>query len=87
MSPDTDIDIDLKGKGCGLGCLVPLTWGTCVLLTCVLVVLKEIGQVEWPWVWIVSPLWITVSVSLLVVVVPLTLGVVLWLCYWMWHDE
>lgn len=79
---DRDIDIDLQSKGCGLGCLVPFTWGTCVLLTTVLVILKGVGQVDWPWVWVVSPLWITFSVSLLVVVGTITLGVVVWLCYW-----
>lgn len=38
------------------------------LLTCLFIYLKLTGSITWPWIWVVSPLWISflMFVSLLV---------------------
>lgn len=43
------------------------------LLTIVFIVLKIIHKVGWPWIWVVSPLWISAGVSL--VILAAVLGV------------
>ena len=37
------------------------------LLTIVFIVLKLIGRISWSWVWVLSPMWISVILILLVV--------------------
>lgn len=37
---------------------------SCVLLTIIFVVLKLTGVVNWPWIWVVSPLWIPLAIVL-----------------------
>lgn len=34
------------------------------LLTIIFIVLKLIGVIEWSWLWVLSPLWISVVLSL-----------------------
>ena len=48
--------------------------GFCGLLTIVFIVLKLCGVISWSWVWVLSPLWI--SFSLVVIIVAITLLVV-----------
>ena len=47
------------------------------LLTIVFIVLKLIGIIEWSWVWVLSPLWISwiVGIVLLVILIP----IIIWL--------
>lgn len=44
------------------------------LLTIVFIVLKLCGVISWSWVWVLSPLWI--SFSLVVIIIAITLLVV-----------
>lgn len=37
------------------------------LLTIAFIVLKLIGVINWDWIWVLSPLWITVLITLVVV--------------------
>lgn len=48
--------------------------GFCGLLTIVFIVLKLCGVISWSWVWVLSPLWI--SFSLVVIIIAITLLVV-----------
>jgi hypothetical protein len=36
--------------------------GFCGVLTIVFIVLKLVGQIDWSWWWVLSPLWIPFSV-------------------------
>lgn len=38
------------------------------LLTIVFITLKLIGKITWSWWWVLSPVWITASASLLLIV-------------------
>lgn len=44
------------------------------LLAIVFIVLKLIGQIDWPWVWVLSPIWIsfTLMIALILVVHAIT---------------
>lgn len=44
------------------GCLVPLP----VFLTVMFVVLKLTGNISWSWVWVLSPLWISLGMTLVI---------------------
>lgn len=46
------------------------------VLTIVFVVLKLVGVIDWSWVWVLSPLWISAILTVLVIV-----GVVLYCVY------
>ena len=48
--------------------------GFCGLLTIVFIVLKLCGVISWSWIWVLSPLWI--SFSLVVIIIAITLLVV-----------
>ena len=48
--------------------------GFCGLLTIVFIILKLCGVISWSWVWVLSPLWI--SFSLVVIIIVITLLVV-----------
>lgn len=39
------------------------------LLTIVFIVLKLLGVIEWSWVWVLSPLWISALLTLVIVVI------------------
>lgn len=43
------------------------------LLTIVFIVLKLLDKIDWPWIWVLSPLWISVA---LVVLIFIILGIV-----------
>lgn len=47
------------------------------VLTIVFIVLKLIGIIEWSWLWVLSPLWISwiVGIVLLVILIP----IIVWL--------
>ena len=38
------------------------------LLTIVFIVLKLIGVINWSWLWVLSPLWISVGLALLIII-------------------
>lgn len=43
--------------------------GFCGLLTVVFITLRLIGIIDWPWLWVLSPLWVPLAVLLAVVLV------------------
>jgi hypothetical protein len=45
--------------------------GFCELLTIVFIVLKLIGYISWSWIWILSPLWISWLVTILLIIILL----------------
>lgn len=47
-----------------------------VLLTIAFIVLKLCGRIGWPWVWVISPIWITAA--LLIIVLIIAFFVELW---------
>lgn len=49
------------------------------VLTIVFVVLKLVGVIDWKWVWVLSPLWI--SAALVVI------GVAIYIAYLIWDDK
>lgn len=51
------------------------------VLTIVFVVLKLVGVIDWSWWWVLSPLWISALLILLVIV-----GVVIYFAYEEKHD-
>lgn len=38
--------------------------GICVVLTIVFALLKFLGFITWPWVWVVSPIWLPITFGL-----------------------
>jgi len=59
----------------GLGCAS--------ILTIVFIVLKLTGNIDWSWVWVLSPIWISV---LLVVGFYLAIGFIAGIMSW-WEDN
>jgi hypothetical protein len=51
--------------------------GLASLTTLVFVVLKLTHTVDWAWVWVLSPLWITVLGSLLLLAMLLTIAAII----------
>ena len=45
--------------------------GFCGALTIVFIVLKLLGKISWPWVWVLSPLWISFIIGCIAIVVML----------------
>lgn len=43
--------------------------GFCGLLTIVFIVLKLCGIINWSWIWVLSPIWISVILVILIVVI------------------
>lgn len=41
------------------------------------VALKLLGKIDWPWLWVVSPVWIPVLLVLVICVILFLVGVVL----------
>lgn len=52
-------------------------------LTIAFIVLKLTGVIDWPWLWVLSPLWIG---FLLLLVLMLVLGVILLIVLWRNED-
>ena len=44
------------------------------LLTTVFITLKLIGEIDWPWLWVLSPIWISIVA---VIVILVAVGAVL----------
>ena len=39
------------------------------LLTVAFIVLKLLGVIAWPWVWVLSPLWISLAFSIVLLII------------------
>ena len=57
MRNKTNSSVDYSGGGLGLS----------GVLTVVFVVLKLVGVINWSWVWVLSPLWISISLSIVII--------------------
>lgn len=44
------------------------------LLTIVFIVLKLLGKITWSWVWVLSPIWITCVIALIISVIVVILA-------------
>lgn len=56
----------VKKQGLGIGSI----------LTIIFVVLKLVGVIEWSWVWVLAPLWISVAISLVFTLIALLIVVI-----------
>ena len=43
--------------------------GFCGVLTIVFIVLKLIGVIDWPWIWVLSPIWISFIIAIIVFII------------------
>lgn len=43
--------------------------GIAEVLTLIFIVLKLIGVIDWPWIWVLSPLWIGIAVCLIIAII------------------
>ena len=39
------------------------------LLTILFIALKLLGKISWSWVWVLSPLWITVAILIILIII------------------
>lgn len=46
------------------------------LLTIVFIVLKLIGKIDWSWWWVLSPIWISTSIALAILLVAFVIWAV-----------
>lgn len=46
------------------------------LLTIVFITLKLIGIINWSWVWVLAPLWISVALVALIVIIVLVIAII-----------
>lgn len=44
-----------------------LNWG--MLLSVIFVILKLCHVIEWSWIWVLSPLWISFAVSVVIIII------------------
>lgn len=60
----------VQQKGLGCGSIL------CIALTLIFVTAKIFHQIEWSWVWVLSPIWIYASLITLIILGCLVFGVV-----------
>lgn len=46
------------------------------LLTIVFIVLKLLGKITWSWWWVLSPLWISASIGILMLIIMLIIALI-----------
>ena len=49
--------------------------GFCGLLTILFIGLKLTNNIDWNWLWVLSPLWIPISIIILLIAIGVTLKV------------
>lgn len=49
--------------------------GFCGLLTIVFITLKLIGKIDWSWLWVLSPLWVPLSIGIVILIVVAIIAV------------
>ena len=49
--------------------------GFCGLLTIVFITLKLLGNIDWSWWWVLSPLWIGTGVAVVILLIVLAIVV------------
>ena len=45
--------------------------GLCGVLTTIFVVLKLIGVIDWPWVWVLAPFWISLILGVIGIIIAI----------------
>lgn len=45
------------------------------LLTIAFIVLKLVGVIDWPWIWVLSPLWIGAAIVLVIIALVIIIAV------------
>ena len=48
--------------------------GLCGVLTVVFITLKLIGVINWSWLWVLSPLWISIVLTIILIIIIALLG-------------
>ena len=43
----------------------------CGVLTTIFVVLKLIGVIDWPWIWVLAPFWITLILGVIGIIIAI----------------
>lgn len=43
--------------------------GLCTLLTCIFVIAKIWGKINWSWWWVLSPIWISLLIFIVVLII------------------
>jgi hypothetical protein len=51
------------------GCTISLGGGFAGTLTIAFIVLKLVGVINWSWIWILSPLWISFILGLVILII------------------
>ena len=44
------------------------------LLTILFIALKLLGKISWSWIWVLSPLWIPVAISIILIIIAFIFG-------------
>ena len=44
------------------------------LLTILFIALKLLGKISWSWAWVLSPLWIPVAISIILIIIAFIFG-------------
>lgn len=60
-----------NNSGNGAGCSISIGGGFTGLLTIAFIVLKLCGVIDWSWIWVLSPLWISVALFLVIAIIVL----------------
>jgi hypothetical protein len=47
------------------------------MLTIVFIILKLTNYIDWPWVWVLSPIWITLSVGAIILLIVFLLVILI----------
>jgi hypothetical protein len=50
--------------------------GFVTLLTCIFVIAKIWGKIDWSWWWVFSPVWITAILMLVVLIIVVTILII-----------
>lgn len=45
--------------------------GLCGVLTTIFVVLKLIGVIDWPWIWVLAPFWISLILGVIGIIIAI----------------
>lgn len=63
---DNDNRVRTTGGGLGLGSVLGV----------VFIVLKLVGVIDWPWVWVLAPFWITLGLGIIGIVIAVIFMIV-----------
>jgi sterol desaturase/sphingolipid hydroxylase (fatty acid hydroxylase superfamily) len=61
--------------------------GLCGVLTIVFVVLKLVGVIKWSWIWVLSPLWIGLAFSIVVILIGLVIAALMNTSFYRWWKD